>query len=553
MAPKKQLTLREIDPTSGQTTKTYILSTIDAGLGSNKQNARLDQIPLQPSTTAATEIHLHTNAQRHQFNFNALLLTYYHTLLTHLKSLFLPTGYPHTVTPDYTPYQLYDSIQAFASTIAGLLSSRAVLQSLNVISSSSSPSSSSDTPNSTNTIPPDSATAATAATLLSILQSTLSNLTTILFASHAAPRISTDVKFYRFLADVANDAAFVLDLLAPSLPGTFGVLLSYLPMFDFVSRGETSLLRLYRLELLAPFIASPRVVVLCTSAMLRAICGVAGGSSKAVLSAHFARDNPESVGDLNAKDGSQETVVNLVGMWIGGFVVSRVDGFGATWCWMGVLLAVHMWANYRAVRSVRLRGLNRERAGVVMGRIVAGEGAGGEGIGVDVVGRDESVLGMRRWIARLWRRESTATWRSWKVGVSVEEFLEAIGGSGGQLGRSKTAMRQLAADQLSSLISIFEGEAYLLWISERGKVAIALKKDATPVTQLRAFYHAFLAQQSQARYSRNKRQQVLELLSDSLEEVRQSWEKVRSKLEETGWDLNSTNLEDGQGVRIDMS
>jgi len=42
--------------------------------------------------------------------------------------VFLPAGYPHTVTPDYTPYQVYDSLQAFSSTIAGLLSSRAVLQ-----------------------------------------------------------------------------------------------------------------------------------------------------------------------------------------------------------------------------------------------------------------------------------------------------------------------------------------------------------------------------------------------------------------------------------------
>jgi hypothetical protein len=41
--------------------------------------------------------------------------------------IFLPNGYPHTVSSDYTPYQIYDSLQAFFSAIAGLLASRAVV------------------------------------------------------------------------------------------------------------------------------------------------------------------------------------------------------------------------------------------------------------------------------------------------------------------------------------------------------------------------------------------------------------------------------------------
>jgi Vitamin B6 photo-protection and homoeostasis len=48
-------------------------------------------------------------------------------LTQRLLSVFLPNGYPHTVSPDYTPYQVYDSLQAFFSAIAGLLASRAVV------------------------------------------------------------------------------------------------------------------------------------------------------------------------------------------------------------------------------------------------------------------------------------------------------------------------------------------------------------------------------------------------------------------------------------------
>lgn len=555
MASERQLTLKEIDPTSGRTTKTYILSSSNAGLGSDKQHQfmRLDQVPVQGSTSPKPRSISSTRSG----SISVYLSYYSQIVLDYLKSLFLPTGYPHTVTPDYTPYQIYDSIQAFASTIAGLLSSRAVLQSLNVISSSA-------TNITDGAIPPDSASAATAATLLSILQSTLSNLTTILFASRAAPRTSCDVKFYRFLADIANDAAFVLDLLAPSLPGTFSALIgSTLSLSSAPSMSPyTALLHLHRLEALVPFIPSPKVVVLCASSMLRAVCGVAGGSSKAVLSAHFGRNNPENVGDLNAKDGSQETVVNLLGMWIGGLVVSRVEGVGATWTWMLVLLGVHLWANYRAVKSVRLRGLNRERAGTVLMRIVRGGERCFQDVDVNAIGESESVLGLRSWLigclTRLYGHKHMGPWRSWRVGVSVKEFIEAVSSARqrpNQIERSVSIICNVPTDTLSALISILEKELYLVWVAdEDGRVVIALKKGATPLDQLRACYHACLIQQGQQRtLQRQERAQAIDLLAESLGEVRQTWEDICQKLEVAGWDLSSTNLVQGHGVRVDLS
>ena len=69
---------------------------------------------------------------------------------------------------------------------------------------------------------------------------------------------------YRLAADIFNDSAMVLDCLSPALPKT-GVM---------------------------------RVGLLGLSSVLRALCGVAAGSSKASLSAHFARwDN---LAELNA-------------------------------------------------------------------------------------------------------------------------------------------------------------------------------------------------------------------------------------------------------------
>jgi hypothetical protein len=54
------------------------------------------------------------------------------------------------------------------------------------------------------------------------------------------------------------------------------------------------------LDCLSPAFPRPaKVGLLCFSGSLRALCGVAGGASKASLSVHFAKTG--NVGELNAK------------------------------------------------------------------------------------------------------------------------------------------------------------------------------------------------------------------------------------------------------------
>ena len=112
----------------------------------------------------------------------------------------------------------------------------------------------------------DASASPTAALLLSILQESTGRVATILFAHRLGTALEPECKMYRLLADVFNDAAMLLDCLSPVLP-----------------RG-------------------PRVLLLSLSSMLRALCGVAAGSSKASLSKHFAkRDN---LGEVNAVRGN---------------------------------------------------------------------------------------------------------------------------------------------------------------------------------------------------------------------------------------------------------
>ncbi|KAK3388732.1 vitamin B6 photo-protection and homoeostasis-domain-containing protein [Sordaria brevicollis] len=227
--------------------------------------------------------------------------------LTALFYAFLPAGFPHSVTPDYLPYQTYDSLQAFFSSITSLLANRAVLEGLGVGDSSSSP---------------------TGALILKIAGDTISRIATILFAHRLGTAIEPECKFYRFLADLLNDSAQLLDLLTPAMP------------------------------------YFPKLGVIIGAGVLRSLCGVAANASKASLSAHFAlRGN---LAELNAKEASQETVVSLLGMLVGSLVVKVVQDKQVVWCLMLVLLGLHLTMNYWAVRSVRCRTMNRQRATMVV-------------------------------------------------------------------------------------------------------------------------------------------------------------------------------------------
>jgi hypothetical protein len=108
----------------------------------------------------------------------------------------------------------------------------------------------------------DSHASPTAALLLTVLQESMGRIATILFAHRLGTSLEPECKMYRLAADIFNDAAMLLDCLSPALP------------------------------------KASRVALLSLSSVLRSLCGVAAGSSKASLSAHFATQG--NLGELNA-------------------------------------------------------------------------------------------------------------------------------------------------------------------------------------------------------------------------------------------------------------
>ncbi|RMZ77354.1 hypothetical protein DV737_g4400, partial [Chaetothyriales sp. CBS 132003] len=324
-------------------------------------------------------------------------------------------------------------------------------------------------------------------------------LATIFFAHFFAVRIEAEVKFYRFFADVVNDLAFVLDVLSPSLP--------------------------------APLL---RVPALCLASACRAVCGVCGGSSKAILSAHFATRG--NIGELNAKDGSQETVVSLLGMWVGGLLVSKVEGRWPTWAWLLGLLAVHLWANWRAVKSVRLRTLNRASALLVLEKCVRGED---DGVGVEEVGRAEKLWGGQDGLMVGGRR--------WKIKFAgVGDLLQAL--------KWETRERSLGGRDgiLRELLHVFSEEKYVLWFDQdRQEAIIVLKKGAIPETQLQSWYHAIHVVGNHALAM--SEDAILKTLSKTLPRSKQGWKETEELLRGKGWQIQDSNLEIPSGPRLHVA
>lgn len=139
--------------------------------------------------------------------------------------------------------------------------------------------------------------------------------------------MDSNLKMWRFYADILNDLATSLDLIAP-----------------FFKR------------FLLP--------ITCLSNLCRALVGVAGGSTRAALTQHQAIAH--NTGDVSAKDGSQETLVNLLALIVNLILLQTIknDRF-LVWLLYFLLTFVHLFANYRAIRSLQLRTFNWNRFAIL--------------------------------------------------------------------------------------------------------------------------------------------------------------------------------------------
>uniref|UniRef100_A0A915D9D7 RUS family member 1 n=1 Tax=Ditylenchus dipsaci TaxID=166011 RepID=A0A915D9D7_9BILA len=233
------------------------------------------------------------------FNY-AQLLIHFKTFFT---SVFLPQGYPYTVTSDYLAYQIWDTAQAFASSLTGALATAAVLKGVGVGSQSAT---------------------VLAASITWLLKDGTGMMGRIVFAWAKGTRLDSECKKWRLIADGLNDIAFSIDLLAPH----------------------------FSIALFAP--------CACLSSFFRSIVGVAGGATRTAIVRHQARR--ENLADVAAKDGSQETLVNVLSLLVSLVFLPIVDEKPvAVWTLFVLFTLAHLYCNYKAVKTLQLDTLNQAR------------------------------------------------------------------------------------------------------------------------------------------------------------------------------------------------
>lgn len=214
------------------------------------------------------------------------------------REIFLPRGYPQSVSMDYENYQLWDTVQAFCSTFIGVAATQEVFRGLGV---------------------GDTNATFYGATVTWILKTVTGQLGGIAFAYTYGTYLDAYSKKWRLIADILNDFALCL-------------------------------------ELALPLYVTLTPLVLCVSNTLKAVVGIAGGATKsAMINHHAIREN---AADVSAKDAVQETTVNLISSITAIFLLPFLDFPLPIFLFM---ISMHIYANYLAVRSLSLNIFNETR------------------------------------------------------------------------------------------------------------------------------------------------------------------------------------------------
>ncbi|KAH7489099.1 hypothetical protein KRP22_012296 [Phytophthora ramorum] len=249
-------------------------------------------------------------------------------LTRELQEMFLPAGYPDSVSEDYLSFQFWDTLQAMCSYLRGVLATQSVLQSVGVGDDKATP---------------------LAAALQWVLRDGSGMIGGLTFAYFVGPKFDVNVKRWRLFADVINDVGLTLDMVAPYFP-------------TLVTE------------------------VLCVSSVCKTMCGVAAGATRSSLMTHFAkRDN---MADCAAKEGSQETAVKLFGLVFGMYFANAVNASPhAVWVAFLVLTLIHVYANFHAVSCLCIPTVNCARGLVLVQRFLTSGNTPGKEVAPDHSGR----------------------------------------------------------------------------------------------------------------------------------------------------------------------
>jgi hypothetical protein len=362
-----------------------------------------------------------------------------------LVDLFLPLGFPHSVDSSYLAYQFYDSLQGLCSYLRGVVSTSAVLSAAGVGNSEAT---------------------AMGAAMTWAMKDGLGMVGGLIFSYYASPHFDANVKEFRLFADLINDVGLTLDMMAPLVPSSW------------------------------------LLGIMSASTLSKTMCGMSAGATKSSITVHLAVEG--NIADLNAKEGTQETLVSLLGMLLGVQLAKQLENlenhyhheplslngmlpgdwqvpveFAVSWSIFLFLTWLHMWANYRGVKLLKLNTLNRERATVALGSLSstmahqyfknpAADSSSLTKIDIPCPHDVEESMLRATYTILFPRQQSVA------LGMPLLETLQS----------SQNAME---------LLEHFNQERYILNVDQsRRKVRVTLRTGAQQKDELKAFIHSLL-------------------------------------------------------------
>lgn len=207
---------------------------------------------------------------------------------------------------------------------------------------------------------------------------------------------------------------------------------------------------------LLPFYTNYALYILCLTAVLRSIVGVAGAATRNAMTMHHAiRQNHA---DVSAKDSAQETFVNLIGSFLGLLILSTVSSTAGIILIFIICIGVHLYANTKSVKSVCLKTFNEARYLIVLEEFF----------------RHGSVLPPQivNQLERVTLGQTVSITAKIRIGCSVKDLCDQM----------KNRM------EIEDLIACFETRDKFLIAETKNYIGIYLHYDIKPHEILRAYF-----------------------------------------------------------------
>lgn len=150
-----------------------------------------------------------------------------------LRSVFLPVGWPGSVSPEYLRFQAFNIVQDLSTYLRGILATKAILEGMGVGRDDTTP---------------------IAATIMWIMRDGASMMSGLFFTTLMSSDFSRNAKSWRLFGDFIVDVGITLDMLAPLFPKHF-------------------------------------LLLICLASVAKSLCGISAGAANGAIVEHFSRNN----------------------------------------------------------------------------------------------------------------------------------------------------------------------------------------------------------------------------------------------------------------------